>query len=71
MQQHDGGLMTVPCAACGANEEKAIEWLAKNDSLTCSGCGARIDLTRDPLRGEIHRLWNASHNLGPPRRNLP
>ncbi len=63
--------MTVPCAACGANERKDIDWLAKNDALTCSHCGGRIDLRQAPLRGEIHRVWNASHNLGPPRRNLP
>lgn len=63
--------MTVPCAACGSQERRDIDWLAQHDTLTCSGCGVAIDLTRNPLRGEIHRIWNASHNLGPPRRNLP
>ena len=63
--------MTVPCPACGSNERKDIDWLANNDVLPCSHCGSRIDLSRDPLHGEIHRVWNASHHLGPPRRNLP
>jgi hypothetical protein len=63
--------MTVPCPACGANERKDIDWLANNDVLVCSGCGNGINLLQEPVRGEIHRVWNASHNLGPPRRHLP
>jgi len=63
--------LTMTCDVCGADESKDVDWLRENEILTCSGCGARIDLRKDPWRGLIQRLWNASHNLGPPRRKLP
>jgi hypothetical protein len=63
--------LTITCDACGVDESRDIDWLRENTALTCPGCGNRIDLRHDPWHGQIQRLWNASHHLGPPRRKLP
>lgn len=63
--------LTITCEACGVNQSKDVDWLRENAVLTCPGCGNRIDLGDDPWNGLIQRLWNALHNLGPPRRRLP
>jgi transposase len=39
--------------------------------LTCRGCGDQIDLTQEPWKGEVRRLWNAAHDRGPAHRRLP
>lgn len=70
MQDGDSKLV-ITCDACGANDSREIDWLQANAVLTCTGCGHDIDLGRDPWRGAIQRLWNASHHLGPIRRRLP
>jgi len=63
--------LNVSCGACGANLSRPIDWLHDNRTLTCADCGNEIDLSRNPLRGEIQRAWNAAHDLGPLRRRLP
>ena len=61
----------VPCSACDGVERKDIDWLREQASILCTACGGEIDLRENPLRGEIHRVWNAVHHLGPARRRLP
>lgn len=63
--------LAITCDACGVKQSRDIEWLRENTLLDCTACGNQIDLRREPWRGLIQRLWNASHHLGPPRRRLP
>lgn len=67
----DNTEFAVPCSVCGGIERKDIDWLREQASIPCTGCGVKIDLQENPLRGEIHRVWNAVHHLGPARRRLP
>jgi hypothetical protein len=68
---NDDTCLAIQCTACGASESKEIDWLHENTVWACSGCGTEIDLRQNPWKGEIQRLWNALHHLGPPRRRLP
>lgn len=71
MQQVTGGNLSIVCNACGARQSHGLDFLHETALLTCPDCGTAIDLRKDPWKGEIQRLWNASHHLGPARRRLP
>ncbi|MCG8542734.1 MAG: hypothetical protein MJE12_00860 [Alphaproteobacteria bacterium] len=63
--------LLVECGACGHTERMAVDWLHEHLIHECASCGGSIDLREKSRQDEIQRLWNATHHLGPPRRNLP
>jgi Fe2+ or Zn2+ uptake regulation protein len=71
MQQNANHSLTILCDACGTREARDVDELHDVSHLTCRGCGNQIDLTQEPWKGEIQRLWNAAHDRGPARRRLP
>ena len=70
MHEDTNNSLAITCDVCGANASRDVDWLRENTMLPCSVCGNQIDLSKNPWRGEIQRLWNASHHQGSPRRRL-